>query len=456
MQDFVRRLIHTARSSRTIQAISKVYAGDILSKLISVTYAVLLIRGLSQEDYASYVAFRSVIMLVHGLIGVSINTVLVRYSAEQLSITNERPVFLYTAVLKYQLLLYLVLTIVCMPFLSEIAVLLFGGSSFTIAVFIGLLSTLGMLLIDAVRSYFQAEERFNLYIATLWIRQVATLVFVAFAWLFDGMIFLVIAVGLGVVDTLTGLVLLFRSVGLEGLRQRLTNEQRAVVKDFLVSTVWLLGFYAIQAFMRRIDVFMLSRYQPETELAVYGVAYQYFSLAVMALSSIGAVLRPKFARVEMQHDSEAQLQFIKKWIIYTVWIIIPIALADLVGRPIFILVNGSQYEQAYDVFTVLSVGVWLGLVLSPLVQILIARKAFMELFFIACLAIVVCAGTNYVAVQHWGALGTAVATVLTHATLNGTALIVTLRKLWRARKEHRQTECPDVSKNSNSETLRGA
>lgn len=65
----------------------------------------------------------------------------------------------------------------------------------------------------------------------------------------------------------------------------------------------------------------------------------------------------------------------------------------------------SEFSQSY-------LGVWLSLSLSPLTNILISRKEFRLLFIIA---MIVSVGilVLYIGVQKWGAIGAAIAVVLT-------------------------------------------
>ena len=162
---------------------------------------------------------------------------------------------------------------------------------------------------------------------------------------------------------------------------------------------------------------MLSHFSTESEFANYGVAFRYYSIAMLALSSIHAVLLPKFSRVDMQ-DIDKQRQFSYKWIKTAVWLIVPLTIADIFGKSLFVLINGIQYEKAFYMFTIFSAGILLSLMFSPLVQIIMARKAFKFLFLLGVGAFVLNVAGNYFLIPLWGGLGAALVVILSNGFIN--------------------------------------
>jgi O-antigen/teichoic acid export membrane protein len=165
---------------------------------------------------------------------------------------------------------------------------------------------------------------------------------------------------------------------------------------------------------------MLSRFRDDAMLARYGVALRYYMLALMSLGVIHAVLLPKFARVEMQ-DYQRQREFTRRWLKYSPLIALPIIAFDLAGRPIFVWINGRRYDAAFDIWIILSVGIWLGLVASPFVNILISRQWYRTLFALGALGLLVGWLGNVLLIPRWDGCGTAVATVAGNAVINVTS-----------------------------------
>ena len=107
------------------------------------------------------------------------------------------------------------------------------------------------------------------------------------------------------------------------------------------------------------------RYTNVTEVAIYGVAFRYFSMALLLLEAIHAVLLPKFSQPGMQ-NSEAQRSFLKNWLRFSVWAIIPVILLVFFGKKPFIWLNGPNYANSFYILVILAFGVWLSLMFSPL------------------------------------------------------------------------------------------
>lgn len=398
----------TVCSSVTIRRIAKVYLGDIISKAMMLVSALLLIRILSVEEYAWFIAFYSVALLFSNLIGNSINVALVRFSAEIFSRTGIRPVGLYRTALGLETLIYTVALVVGCIFASEIGSLMFGQAAYQWPIILGLLSGMSLLFINATRSFYQAEERFNPYVLTLWLRQALNLAVVVALWRVGSLTFINAAVGMIVVDSLVGLSLLFTS--LRKSQASAVQDKTISLRGFLTASGWLVAYFLALAAFERLDVMMLSHLTNESELATYGVAFRYYSMAMLTLGSISVVLRPKFSRSEML-DYGRQISFVNRWLKYSIWVVIPIALFDLLGEPLFLWLNGGRYVEAFPIWVIFSIGVWIALVCSPLANILISRKMFRTLLTLGCIAFVVDLTMNWILIPLYGGMGAAIATV---------------------------------------------
>jgi O-antigen/teichoic acid export membrane protein len=390
-----------------------------ISKAIGVVSVLILIRGLTVSDYASFVAFNGIATLFMALVGSGINLALVRFAAEHLSRTGQKPHFLYITALVIETALYAVFLAICSVFPIRAASLLLGQSSFAKAMQLGMLYGLGLLLLEFVRSLYQAEERFTFYVGLLWLRQGATFVLLGGLWIFRVLSFDMAAWLIALVNVTFGIGVGTYSIsrGGWGSLEEIAKEGWQQMRGFLSAMGWLIAYFLVLSASGRIDIMMLSRFASERALATYGVAFQYYALAILLLGSIHSVLLPKFSRVEMQMPG-AQAAFIRRWLRYSVWTAIPLLLFDLVGKPLFVWINGAQYEQAFGVFVVLSVGIWLSLMFSPMVNILIARKNLRSLFALGAVALVMNLVGGYALVRLWGGIGAATSVVLSTGFVN--------------------------------------
>jgi O-antigen/teichoic acid export membrane protein len=368
---------------------------------------------MTKSDYAAYTAFVSLAGLYSSLVGNGINNALVCFSAEHLSRTGRKPYSLYVFTLVGEIALFLPLLLVAFVFPTQIATVLLGNPNLADQMVICALFGLGSLMWATGRSVLQAEERFASYIWILWFRQGSVFLVLASLWFFKIMSFEWIVLVLTCLELVVGIgTVLYGIVGLGGLQH--FGREQGLVNQFLSGSTWLMGYYLTLAIFSRMDVLMLSRFASEVELANYGVAQKYYSMALMILGSIHTVLRPKFSKPKMQQDRRRQREFLIEWFRNSVWTALPIAFFAIVGKPLFMLINGLQYERSFGVLVVLLVGVWLSLTLSPLVNILMGRKDFSFLFFLGVATLLVNVIATFIGVQKWGAMGAALALVLAH------------------------------------------
>jgi O-antigen/teichoic acid export membrane protein len=189
--------------------------------------------------------------------------------------------------------------------------------------------------------------------------------------------------------------------------------KKPLLSEFFSASLWLIAYGVTLAIMSRMSVLMLSHFSTQEELANYGVGFQYYSIGIMMLGSIQAVLRPKFSRIEMQ-SVHRQREFLIAWLRISFWVSLPLLIFILIGKTPFIYINGIQYKKAFFVLTILSVGIWLSIMLSPLVNILWSRKDFKFLFLVSVFALFINILVNFIGVKMWGSVGAAIAVVITH------------------------------------------
>lgn len=406
------------KTSDTARSITVVYVGDMLSKVLAVATTLLLIRGLPTSDYASYVAFIGVGSLVVALVGGGINFALVRFSAEYYSRTNQKPYLLNLFSVLFQIAVFALILVVVTIFPDQTANTILGSTKHASIIMAAMFWGLGSLLIETGRSMLQALERYRRYVFILWITNLGSLLIVSGLWFSGRLEFSSVARGLSILYILIGIWVVGN--GFYGITQ--TNGRswaakfqadKGLVREFLLATSWLMGYAITLAAFSRTDILMLSRYAPRSELAIYGVALQYYSLGILLLGSIQAVLRTKFSKADMQ-DTDRQQDFLRKWLQISVWTGIPILAFMLFGKPLFVFLNGEEYEGAFLVLAILAVGLWLSFMFSPLANILIGRKDFKFLFGLSLVAFAFNLVANYVGIHMWGAVGAAFVLVLTH------------------------------------------
>ena len=416
--------LKTLMSSILVRNISKVYSGDVLTKIIGAGTALLLIRGLSVNDYAAYIAFFAILSIIPGFVGGGINPALVIFSAEHISNTGKRPYELYIISLIFQIVLYSLFCIVLLIITDSVSLLLFGQKGFSSSLRYGLIAGLGLLITQAGRSIYQAEERFGHYIKTLWLRQILSFVIIFLLFLVKQINFRSVAKSIIAVELSVGVIISFFIFKDFILKQFgvIFSKQLYFIKDFISSTAWLMAYTSTIAIFQWLAIFMVSHFSTKIELANYGVASKYLSLFNLLRGSISVVLLPMFSRVYMQEPAR-QRQFIFKWFKTMGWLIIPIAVLDIFGKPLFVWINGMQYERAFYIFIIFSIGIWTNLLFCPPVIILVARKEFKFLLMLALGALASNFIGNYLLIPHWAGLAAAMMHIISNSFINVVAVI---------------------------------
>jgi len=165
--------------------ISKVFIGDIISKIIAAFTLLMIIRSLSINDYAKYTAFYTVLILFPSLIGSGVNLAMIRFSSEYLSKTGKKHINLYLISFILQSFIYVIFCFFIFMFKNILTPILFGEKQFEIALISGAIGGFGFLVFQAGLSVYKAEEKFNTYIVLNWLRYLLILILIGgqfFIW----------------------------------------------------------------------------------------------------------------------------------------------------------------------------------------------------------------------------------------------------------------------------------
>lgn len=421
----LKKIFSSDTLTKTARNIIKVSFGDVTSKIFNVGSVLILIRGLSIEDYTTYIFISSVGVYLSGLIGSGINVALVRYSLDYVSRFGSKPKALYQLAFLVELLVFLVLSTISFFFIDKISVFLFGCLAYAQNLALGLIFGLGLLILNFCRTIYQAEEEFNGLVLTSWISQISIFLLLLTSYILKKLnVNNVIVIYTVIYFMVSGAIFVLRR-DLFNIKRIFTELQtnKELVINFLKGLGWLVGYFFVLSIMSRLDIYFLSKYANAKEIATYGVAFQYYGMGILLLASIHSVLLPRFAHVEMQ-AREAQVSFLSKWLKVSVWLLLPILAFDLFGKEIFLFINGSRYENAFPILVVFSLGIWLSMMLSPLVNIIISKGEFKFLFVLSVFGLAFNLLGNFFFVPLWGGIGAAAVIILTQNIVIQTPILL--------------------------------
>lgn len=400
--------------------ISGVFIFNIISKLINVTYIILIIRSLSSNEYSLFTNFQAIFGFVSTFLFTGLNLILVSEIANSVrSRQNKDEIILKS--LFTQIFLYLILLILFWIFSSEISNIFFGNPRFNEAIKLGALASLGIILNNFVLSIHQSNQDFKGINILNFIRPLFVLIPILILYFVNNLNFYTTAVSFLFGNLIFGFIvfiLWFKNLKIKYFDFWSYN-------DFfksIYSARFFLFYFIFLSFAQQMDVFMLSRYGSDVNLANYGVALRYFSMALLLLGSINLVILPTIANTEIQFDKSKQKVFMLKWFNKSLWILIICVIYPLF-KPVFILINGNEYEYAFSILWVLLLTFCLGVILSPAINILIINGENKLMFYIGLISCIISIVGNYIILNYTNlnALGVSFITLLTNLSINGLA-----------------------------------
>jgi O-antigen/teichoic acid export membrane protein len=418
--------------SNILRDILAVCSGDVVTKILAILSTVILIRSLDQRDYGLYTNFLAVMSFIAASIGSGMNISAARYSAAYLSSHRKTPRDIYPVNLALQILIYIPVGILLLVYPTAISQVLFGTEVYASAVMLGGVASLGLMIIQLAGSIFQSSEDFKNYVVLSMLRQVFILSAVVLLVMFNYNNFIQISLAIAAVQMILGAMVLFY------LRDWLYVRSFEVqIFSHLKNAGGMLTLYFFfQSLFGQLDIFMLSRFRTPEEIAAYGVAFRYYSLALMVLPSIHVVLLPKFSTLTYSSPHK-QLEFLFSWLKVSSLSIVPIVLLASFSGPIFEILNGKSYSASIPLFKVFCIGIFISLVFSPLVNILIANNHHRFLVLLSIVVFTLTFFGHYYFTSRYGVMGATVITVVSSALMNISAF---LKIYCRGHAEH-ETVC---------------
>jgi O-antigen/teichoic acid export membrane protein len=195
---------------------------------------------------------------------------------------------------------------------------------------------------------------------------------------------------------------------------------RALVAPYLR---WSMVGRASSALNGRFDIFLLSALAGAGTTGVYGAALQSAAPLPMLATAVGEVSFPHFAAHYRVADTRG---FIHRWAAWLPVLLLASAVAAVAGAYILPIILGPRFGPSSAPFAVLVVGFGLQVWLQPIGALLYASDRQRPAASIAVAQTVVLAILDVVLIPRYGALGPALAivitTVLTGPLMVGAAL----------------------------------
>ena len=353
-------------------------AGGLASKMLTGLANIMIIKLLSKEDYAAVSNFQFIQTLMSGLI----------FSPFLLSSVLGVNLFgmrnmgrLFSALNLIQIFLVAVCLLAALIYGEEFAQALFHKPLFYYPILMGLISSLFLTFQNIILSSHQASEAYGSYNLINVLRPLSLIALLTLFY-FTGILNFISAATAFLLSYMLAvfgdLKSLFESLKIKGLIFRLKQ-----FVWFWKSLRYLILFFFIRAMLDHIARFMVSRYFSVGENAAFGVAFQYYAMADLVIYSAHVAFMNIFT---LEAEESARKKYFN-WLKIALALSVPALVILPFSGPLFSLINGSRYDEAFPVFMVFMAGITVYLCFSPVIYGLAGRKSFKTLFILSIIAL---------------------------------------------------------------------
>ncbi|WP_340025412.1 oligosaccharide flippase family protein [Paenibacillus sp. FSL K6-1096] len=388
-----------------------VFAFDILSKVFMIIITILLIRMMPPSEYAKLVQFTALSSFICGIFGEGISLSFIRYSTEQYSRTGKS---------SFGLHMLSSILIIMLSFLSLLIVPILSGiynTSVTVVVFASFYGFI-LSLINMNQGYFQSREMYIKSGITNNLRNVFLLAFLLILLIFigeaDGQQVFVIYVLCGILAFFFGSYSIYKGVAFKELLMDFSN-----FKLMLHDSIGIIIYLIMLNVINQVDVVMISHLMSVEDVAIYGIAFKYYSLLLTLLPSIKAVLRVRTSKKEYIDNFTQRKDFTLTWLKKTWIFVVPFSLIIILASDFFMpLLNGSQYDNSIATFKILTIGVGISYMFASNTSIMMAAKKYKTLCALAAGALIIDIILAWILIPIYGINGAAIATITAHTLIN--------------------------------------
>jgi O-antigen/teichoic acid export membrane protein len=394
-----------------MKSVLQVFSFDVVSKALLGVTGIILIHYMKETEYARYTLAVSLVTVVTQAFTTSFNRLYI-VGYKRLKLEDSSSSFL-----GFQLAGILALVLLTFPFRG------FARGVYWFAA----AATLATCFSEFSKTFFQEKMKF---IRFSMIELSRTLLITV------GVILLILSLGsrLAAFQVLLIQTLAMGLIFIIAFGNKLSFSKLFQFKKVLslASTIikgqyrFLFGYFFLFSIFGQIDIFMLRSLANDTTLATYGSAFRYYTLIIMALGSVHAVLLPATQRAE----NMAQLKNTFSKYMKLVFAFAPLVLAGAwASQWIIPAIDSGKYPQAITVFRILAVSSIISFAFSPHVNLVMKFEKFKFLFLLVSSAIGISIGLNALLIPRFGAIGTAISTFISFAYVNGSTYVCSRRIL---------------------------
>ncbi len=228
-----------------------------------------------------------------------------------------------------------------------------------------------------------------------------------------------------VAGLIPGLYVLFQRSG--GVRlASLWRRVLALIPRTILEGPKALGYIVLQSLIAQLDILILTRVSAADQLAAYGSSLRYYGVLVLALTSVQTVM---FPRMREALGNLALGEVFRHYNRLIVLFVIAAIVCAIASQWVIPLIDGGRYPSAIPAFQVLCVSAILSFSFGIYAILALNLRLWRLLFWASAVTALLCITSNWLLAARWGAVGAALATLLTHAFFNLCMLLATRRSV---------------------------
>lgn len=391
---------YRTRLGMRTRSLLQVLFSDAVSKAIMAGVGIALIRYMPPGEYATYVFAFAIATLISQTVAGSFNRIYI-VGFESLELKDAQP-----SILVLQVAVVTALFTIALPVSNYLEGVYWLVYWLVVAI----------CLSEFAKTFAQQEMSFWRFSLIELIRSLATAICLAIAILAVGfelkaweVLFIQAGAMLLAFLVFTGSGLSWK--GLLNLREAVRLLSEITKGEYR----FLLGYFLLLAAFLQTDVVMLRLLSDSHELATYGSAFRYYSILALALGAVHAIFLPLMQQIKDHTD--LQRVYSKHKLISLLFVPVVI-FAAWVAQWVIPWVDVGKYPDAVDVFRILCVSIVISFAFSPHINLIMRFEKFKFLFCLIVLGLCVNIGLNSVLIGPFGAIGVAIATLVSAASIN--------------------------------------
>lgn len=380
-----------------MKTIFKVFSADMVAKFVAMITTILLIRYMSDTNYATYTIFIASTNIFNQI---AISSFGKMYIVDHDSLEGKESTLL---------------------FVEMILSVLIAGVFWLIQpvvrsnIFALVLLMVSTCVFGYARVIYQQQCKFKIY-TILEIMRV-----ISFMAMIVGCYYIVNA------ELSAILVIIFQTVSLVICIPFLNKKKTKIVLfkkpkfkpffEYLLQKeqIYLFVYAALMAVLLQIDVLALKTWSTDYNVSAYSSALKYYNMMLLLLNTVNSVLLPK---ISSEEDYEKIKKMYKQQDIMSFVLLAGIIAAIIIAPYILPIIDGGKYPEAIVVFRILCISAILSFWGSPYNNLLIKEKKYFSICIRFGLGIVVAIVGNYILIPTVGVNGTAIITLTSYGIVN--------------------------------------